>query len=101
MKRLVSIYSVILALLLIGSIPAWSADGAGLYKTRCAGCHGASGEGKPAMKAPALKGDAMSAEAIQQLLTQGASGKKAPHSKAVSGLDTEQAKAIADYVKTL
>ena len=31
-------------------------DGADLYKKRCSGCHGAGGEGKPTVKAPALKG---------------------------------------------
>ena len=45
------------AMLLVASLASWAADdGAALYKKKCAGCHGASGEGKPAMKAPALKG---------------------------------------------
>ncbi len=36
---------------------SWGANqGASLYKTKCAGCHGTKGEGKPAVKAPALKG---------------------------------------------
>jgi mono/diheme cytochrome c family protein len=84
------------------SSAAWAAeDGAALYKKRCTQCHGAAGEGKPAMKAPALKGTAIAPDQIQQLLTQGASGKKAPHAKAISGLSAEQAKAIGEYVKTL
>lgn len=89
------------AIALLASSPSWAADGAALYKTRCANCHGATGEGKPAMKSPALKGDAMSADQIQQLLVEGAPGKKAPHAKAISGLNADQAKAIAAFVKTL
>lgn len=29
-------------------------DGAALFKSKCAVCHGANGEGKPALKAPNL-----------------------------------------------
>jgi hypothetical protein len=53
------------------------------------------------MKSPALKGNAMSADQMEKLLIEGASGKKAPHAKAISGLNADDAKAIADFVKTL
>ena len=76
-------------------------DGAALYKKKCAGCHGASGEGKPAMKAPALKGTSKTAEQIAQHLTKGEATSKAPHNKGISGLNEAQAAAIADFVKTL
>jgi mono/diheme cytochrome c family protein len=90
------------AILLIASLAAWAADdGAALYKTKCAGCHGATGEGKPAMKAPALKGTNLNVNQIVDRITKGQSGSKAPHSKGMPGLNDEQANAIADYVKTL
>jgi cytochrome c len=76
-------------------------DGAALYKTKCAGCHGASGEGKPAVKAPALKGTNMEASQIVEHITKGEPSSKAPHNKAIAGLNEEQAKAIAEFVKTL
>ena len=76
-------------------------DGAGLYKKKCAGCHGASGEGKPAIKAPALKGSTMEAAQIVDHITKGEPNSKAPHNKAIAGLNEEQAKAIAELVKTL
>jgi len=76
-------------------------DGAALFKAKCAGCHGAEGEGKPAMKAPALKGTALSADAIADVITKGKEGAKAPHTKAVAGVTADQAKAIADFVKGL
>lgn len=75
-------------------------DGAALYKKKCAGCHGASGEGKSAMKAPALKGSALEASQIADHITKGEPSSKAPHNKGISGLTDEQAKAIAEYVKT-
>ena len=90
------------ALLLLASTASWAAeDGAALYKKRCGGCHGANGEGKPAMKAPALKGTALDADALVARLTKGEPASKAPHNKGMSGLNSEQAKAIAEFVKTL
>lgn len=90
------------AILLFAMTAAWAADdGAALYKKRCGGCHGAGGEGKPSMKAPAIKGTTMDADQLVQHLTKGESTSKAPHNKGMSGLKDEQAKAIAEYVKTL
>jgi hypothetical protein len=53
------------------------------------------------VKAPALKGTSLEASAIAEQLTKGKAGAKAPHGKAIAGLNDEQAKAIADFVKTL
>jgi mono/diheme cytochrome c family protein len=81
---------------------SWAAeDGAALYKSKCAGCHGANGEGKPAIKAPALKGTTLDASQIARHLTKGEPQSKAPHNKGISGLNEQQARAIADFVKTL
>ena len=90
------------ALLLIVSTASWAAeDGAALYKRKCAGCHGANGEGKPAIKAPALKGTKLDASQIAEHITKGEPQSKAPHNKGISGLNEEQAKAIADFVAAL
>jgi cytochrome c len=87
---------------LIFSMTSWAAgDGAALYKAKCAGCHGANGEGKPAMKAPALKGTVMDTGQIVEHLTKGESTSKAPHNKGIAGLSAEQAQAIAEFIKTL
>jgi cytochrome c6 len=97
-KRLTSV----MAMLLIASTASWAAeDGAALYKKKCAGCHGATGEGKPAMKAPALKGTTKDASQLVDHITKGEPGSKPPHSKGIAGLTNEQAQAIADFVKTL
>jgi len=93
---------VILAVLLFTASFGWAAeDGAALYKRKCAGCHGAGGEGKPAMKAPALKGTTLDASQIVQHLTKGEATSKPPHNKGIAGLTEDQAKSIAEYVKTL
>ena len=73
-------------------------DGAAVYKAKCAMCHGAEGQGKVG---PALKGTSLSEDQIVDLLTKGAAGKKAPHTKAVNGLTEDQAKAVASFVKSL
>ena len=81
---------------------SWAADeGAVLYKSKCSGCHGATGEGKAAMKAPALKGTSLDASQITEHITRGESTSKPPHNKGISGVSDEEAKSIADYIKSL
>jgi mono/diheme cytochrome c family protein len=80
------------------ALPAFAADGAATYKTKCAMCHGPNGEGKVG---PPLKGTALTADQIVDLLTKGNDAKKAPHKKPVAGLSAEDAKAVADFVKSL
>jgi len=77
---------------------ASAADGAATYKAKCAGCHGAGGEGK---MGPALKGTSKSADEIVTFLTTGDESKKMPHKKPVGGISADDAKAVADYVKGL
>ena len=90
------------AMSLILCSASWAADeGAVLYKSKCSGCHGATGEGKAAIKAPALKGTTLDASQITEHITKGESTSKPPHNKGISGVTEEQAKSIAEYVKTL
>jgi mono/diheme cytochrome c family protein len=74
------------------------ADGAATFKAKCAGCHGPEGQGKIG---PALKGTSLTAEQIVDLITKGNDAKKVPHKKALAGLSVDDAKAVADFVKTL
>src|SRR5215472_3948113 len=89
---------VIVTLAISIALPAFAADGAATYKAKCAGCHGADGQGKVG---PALKGTSLSADQIVDLLTKGNDAKKAPHKKDISGLSADDAKAVAEYVKSL
>jgi len=100
MKR---IFPLMLAgLLLLTSVAAWTSDeGAALYKKKCAACHGAGGEGKPAMKAPAVKGTTMSVDQLVQHITKGEPTSKSPHNKGISGVSMKHAEDIAKYIKTL
>ena len=86
------------SLLLVSTTPLAAQDGAALYKAKCAGCHGPEGQGKIG---PALKGTTLSADQIVDLLTKGDDAKKMPHKKPVSGVSADDAKAVADYVKSL
>jgi mono/diheme cytochrome c family protein len=88
------------ALLLAVSTVSWAQeqDGASIYKQKCASCHGESGEGKG--KAPALKTTSMSAETIVSHIMKGDMSKD-PHRKPIPGLTEDQAKAVAQFVKSL
>jgi mono/diheme cytochrome c family protein len=89
---------LLLSLALSLTLPAFAQAGAATYKTKCAGCHGAEGQGKIG---PALKGTSLTADQISDLLTKGNDAKKPPHKKAVSGISADDAKAVGDFVKTL
>src|SRR5690349_4911090 len=95
------VVTMIVTLLLVGAAASGADDGAALYKKKCVGCHGASGEGKPAMKAPALKGTSLSDDQITERLVKGVPDAKGLHKKGIAGLTEAQAKAIAAHVKTL
>ncbi len=87
---------VLLALALFIMLPnlSWAAeDGAALYKANCSVCHGPDAAGKPAMKAPAVKGKT-EAEIKKALDTP-------KHAATKKKLNDEQVKAIADYLKDL
>ncbi|MGA1983014.1 MAG: cytochrome c [Acidobacteriaceae bacterium] len=77
------------------AIPALAQDGATLFKTKCAMCHGDQGQGKPPM-APAIAGSAK----VVDVLTKGGQP-KAPHIKPMSTVTADQAAALAAYVKSL
>lgn len=89
---------LVVALSVSVALPAFAADGAATYKAKCAACHGPEGQGKVG---PALKGTSLTADQINDLLTKGEDAKKAPHKKGMAGLSADDAKAVADYVKTL
>ena len=89
---------IVCALAVSLATPAFAADGAATYKAKCAACHGPEGQGKVG---PAVKGSTQTADQITDLLVKGKDAKKVPHKKAVAGVTAEDARAVADYVKTL
>ena len=83
--------------LLLAASTAMAKDGAAIYKSKCAGCHGAQGQGKTG---PKLAGTSLSEDEIVNVLTKGGQP-KAPHTKPYNGVDVAVAKQVAAYVKTL
>lgn len=81
------------------AMPLFAADGAAIYKAKCAGCHGADGSkviaamGVKAVNTPEVK--KMSDAQLVTVITKG-QGKMKP--QAVSD---DEAKAVAGFVKTL
>jgi cytochrome c553 len=89
------IASVLVSISLLAALPAFAQDGAALFKTKCAMCHGDQGQGKPPM-APKIAGSAK----VEAVLTKGGEV-KAPHIKPMSALTADQVTSLAAFVKTL
>lgn len=88
------VLTIAVALFVLIPSLSWADDGAGLYKAKCAACHGADAAGKPAMKAPALTGKS------EADITKGVA-ETAKHPAPVKGLAADDVKAIATYLKGL
>jgi len=96
MKLAILVLAIAVALMVMVPSLSWAAeDGAAVYKAKCAACHGADGAGKIG---PSLKGVKVD---VASFVQNGEAGKKAPHSKGVNGVSADQAKAVAEYVKSL
>jgi mono/diheme cytochrome c family protein len=92
----VTILVLAIAIVLFIAVPnlAWAAeDGGALFKANCAMCHGANAEGKPAMKAPAIKGKT-AADVTKAM-------ENPKHASVKKKLNDAQFKAIGDYLATL
>jgi mono/diheme cytochrome c family protein len=89
------------SILLLCSI-AGAQDAAALYRSRCASCHGASGEGKPAIKDSSLITGTVKAKSDAELEDYTLNGGgKASHAFARRGVTPEQAKALVAYIRGL
>jgi mono/diheme cytochrome c family protein len=95
MKKVLSVIAVVAMLSLVGSISRAqdSANGEKTFKAKCASCHGANAEGKPAMKSPSIKGK--SAEDITKALS------TSPKHAGVKNLTPAEVKDLAAYLATL
>jgi cytochrome c553 len=91
---------IVVALLMAAPIVLWSAeDGAALYAAKCSMCHGEKGEGMPP-SIPAVKGTSMTVEQLITYVTKGEKDKTV-HAEPVADVNEDQAKTIAEYVKSL
>jgi len=102
-KLAVLIAMIAVALFLILPNLSWAADdGAAIYKTKCAMCHGADLAGKPAGKIPGLLTDqakkASDAD-LTDMIANGGKDKKASHAFANKGLTADQVKMVIAYIR--
>ncbi len=102
-KLVLLIVAIAVALFLILPNLSWAADdGAALYKTKCAACHGADLAGKPAAKAPSLISDESKKESdadLTDMIANGGKDKKAMHAFASKGVTPDQVKMIVSYIR--
>jgi len=94
---------ILIAAALLAATPLllWSAEnGASIYDDKCSMCHGPKGEGNPEAKLPAVKGTSMTVEKLITYLTKG-DKEKTIHADPVGDLNEAQAKAVAEFVKSL
>ena len=101
-KRLRSHIALATTVLLAG-VMSFAEDGAAIYKSKCAMCHGPAGTPSAGMaKAMGIKpvsDPAIKALTVDQIASTAKNGKGKMHP--VAGLSDEQLKAVAAYFKTL
>jgi len=103
MKLAVLVAMIAIALFLILPNLSWAADdGAALYKTKCAMCHGADLAGKPAGKIPSLVSDGAKKASdadLTDMIANGGKDKKAMHAFANKGVSPDQVKMVISYIR--
>lgn len=98
---------LMLASLLIPCSPVAADDGAALFNTKCAPCHGKDGRGKPSTKAADLVSDkvkAMTDGDIKDLIasrTNGEQEKKPMHTFQKKRMTDDQRNAIVAHIREL
>jgi mono/diheme cytochrome c family protein len=99
-KLVMLVMTIAAALFILIPNLSWAAeDGAGLYKAKCAMCHGADAAGKPAAKIPSLLSDGVKAKSdddFAKTITE-----TAKHPGSVKSLTPDQAKAVVTYIRSL
>lgn len=101
----VVIFILMMALALFLTLPnlSWAAeDGATVYKTKCAACHGAELGGKPAAKIPSLVSDdskKLSDSELTAMIAEGGKDRKASHAFANKGVTPDQIKMVVAYIR--
>jgi mono/diheme cytochrome c family protein len=102
-KLVIFIIMIAVALFLILPNLSWAADdGATVYKTKCAACHGTDLAGKPAAKIPSLVADdskKLSDEDLTDSIANGGKNKKASHAFADKGVAPDQIKMVVSYIR--
>ena len=106
-KVILTVLLIALALFLVLPNLSWAQGPEEIYKAKCAGCHGADGNGTAAGKK--MGAQAFSSPAVQKMpdseiadyIENGGPQKKATHAFANKGVSAADATKLAAYVKTL
>jgi mono/diheme cytochrome c family protein len=103
MKLVILIVVIAFALFLILPSLSWAADdGATIYKSKCAACHGAELGGKAAAKIPSLVSDDAKKQSdadLTEAIANGGKEKKASHAYATKGMTPHQIKMVVSYIR--
>ena len=103
MSKMIRSQVVLAACVVLAGAMCFAQDGAAIYKTKCAMCHGATGTPSPGMaKMMGIKpvsDPSMKSLSVAQIETtvKGGKGKM----KSIAGLNDAQVKSVAAYFKTL
>jgi cytochrome c553 len=98
-KLAMLVLTIAVALFILIPSLSWADDGATLYKTKCAACHGADGAGKPAAKIPSLISDEakkMSDADLSKAVTD-----KPKHAGVAKALTPDQIKMVIGYIRSV
>ena len=99
-KLVMLVMTIAVALFILIPNRSWAADdGATLYKTKCAACHGADAAGKPAAKIPSLTGDDAKKQSDADLTKD--ITEKPKHAGVSKSLTPDQVKMIVSYIRSL
>ena len=99
-KLVMLVMTIAVALFILIPNLSWAADdGAAIYKTKCAVCHGADATGKPAAKIPTLVSDEVKKTSDDDLAK--AVTEKPKHPGMVKSLAPDQVKMVVQYVRSL
>ncbi len=98
-KLMMLIMTIAAALFVVMPNLSWAEDGAAIYKTKCAMCHGADAAGKPAAKIPSLVSDDVKKQSDDGIAKTVA--ETAKHPAGVKGLPADDVKAIVTYLRSL
>jgi mono/diheme cytochrome c family protein len=98
-KLVMLIVTIAVALFVLIPNLSWAQDGAAVYKTKCAACHGADAAGKPAAKIPSLVSDEvkkLSDADLSKAITD-----TAKHPAGVKSLPADDVKGVVEYIRSL
>jgi cytochrome c553 len=99
MKIAMLVLTIAIALFILIPSLSWAEDGASIYKTKCAACHGADAAGKPAAKIPSLVTD--DAKKLSDADLEKAITEKPKHAGVAKSLTPDQVKMLVSYIRSV